>query len=244
LANWRWKVVRQFIQTRFGLTLGHSSCLNYLHRLGFVLKRPKKRLSKANPAKREACVAGYAALRAAAQAHGAKIFFVDEAHFRADVELRAKWVLRGAPALVDMSSPKYGEKATYYSAVCPETGEVEALSVLSNTTAATSVVFRQQVRDKHPEPLIGSGTTVRRTLRSVPDGIAQVTFSGTAPISPAAGVRGASTVLRLGCERRLKLKIFGSSSMTSTRVSTASFLSGYTITTQRLAQTQPAGARD
>ena len=154
LANWRWKVVRQFIQSRFGVTLGHSSCLNYLHRLGFVLKRPKKRLAKANPEKRDAFVAGYAALRVEARARGAKIFFVDEAHFRADVELRAKWVLRGAPALVDTSSPKYGEKATYYSAVCLETGEVEAWPVESNTNAATSVVFLKQLREKHPEPLI------------------------------------------------------------------------------------------
>ena len=41
LANWSWKVVRQFVQDRFGQVLSRSSCLNYLHRLGFVLKRPK-----------------------------------------------------------------------------------------------------------------------------------------------------------------------------------------------------------
>jgi hypothetical protein len=114
LANWNWKVVRQFIQERFGLVLGRSSCWNYLHRLGFVVKRPKKRLLKAKAEKRDAFVAAYAALRAAAQSSGAKIFFVDEAHFRADVELRAKWVLKGEPALVDTSSPRLGEKATYY----------------------------------------------------------------------------------------------------------------------------------
>ena len=51
---------------------------------------------------------------------------MDEAHFRRHVELRTKWVLRVEPALVATSSPKYGEKATYYSAVCLETGEVEA----------------------------------------------------------------------------------------------------------------------
>ena len=95
LANWSWKVVRQFVQDRFGQVLSRSSCLNYLHRLGFVLKRPKKRLAKAKAEKRAAFVATYAALRAEAQARGAKIFFVDEAHFRADVELRTKWVLRG-----------------------------------------------------------------------------------------------------------------------------------------------------
>ena len=133
LANWNWKVVRQFVQERFGQVLSRSSCLNYLHRLGFVVKRPKKRLLKANAEKRAAFVAAYVALRAEAQASGAKIFFVDEAHFRADVELRAKWVLRGEPALVDTTSPKFGEKATYYSAVCLETGEVEAMPVAGNT---------------------------------------------------------------------------------------------------------------
>jgi transposase len=154
LANWNWKVVRQFIQERFGRVLGRSSCWNYLRRLGFVLKRPKKRLLKANAEKRAAFVAAYVTLRAEAEQTGTKIFFVDEAHFRADVELRAKWVLRGEPALVDSTSPRLGEKAVYYSAVCLETGEVEAMSVLGNSNAATSVAFLKQLRANHPEPLI------------------------------------------------------------------------------------------
>jgi transposase len=154
LANWNWKVVRQFVQDRFGRVLSRSSCLNYLHRLGFVVKRPKKRLQKADTEQRAAFVTAYQTMRAEAAQSGATIFFVDEAHFRADVDLRAKWVLRGEPALVNTSSPKYGEKATYYSAVCLETGEVVAMPVTGNTNAATSVVFLQQLRAQHPEPLI------------------------------------------------------------------------------------------
>ena len=69
LANWNWKVVRRFVQ-RFGRSLSRSSCLNYLHRLGFVLKRPKKHFLKADEAKREAFVAAYAALLAEAQRVG------------------------------------------------------------------------------------------------------------------------------------------------------------------------------
>ena len=122
LANWYWKAVRQFVLDSFGISLSRSSCLNYLHRLGFSYKRPKKRLLKANESRRKAFVAEYAALGEEAQLTGAKVFFVDEAHFRADAELRGKWVLRGEPALVDSTSPKYGEKASYYSAVCLETG--------------------------------------------------------------------------------------------------------------------------
>ena len=122
--------MRRFVQDRFGLELSRSSCLKYLHRLGFVLKRPKKRLVEADPVRREAFVSEYAALTAAARRTGVKIFFADEAHFRADADLRGKWVLKGEPALVDSTSPRRGEKASYYSAVCLETGEVESQEVV------------------------------------------------------------------------------------------------------------------
>ena len=62
MANWNWKVVRQLVADWYGTSLSRSSCLNYLHRLGFAFKRPKKRLVKADEAKREAFVAEYAAL--------------------------------------------------------------------------------------------------------------------------------------------------------------------------------------
>lgn len=150
LAKWTWKGVRQYLQEQFQIVLSSRTCLNYLHRLGFVLKRPKKRLVKANAEKRKAFVEEYVALRMEAQAGNAKIFFVDEAHFRADVELRSQWVLRGEPALIDSNSPRMGEKATYYSAVCLETGEVEAMPVEGNTNAETSVAFLKCLREKYP----------------------------------------------------------------------------------------------
>ncbi len=154
LANWNWKVVREFIERHFQETLSRSSCLQYLHRLGFVLKRPKKRLLKADAAKREAFVAAYVALRQEAERLGAKIFFVDEAHFRADADLRRLWVLKGEPALVDSTSPRLGEKVTYYSAVCLETGEVEEMEVTATCTAETSATFLQQLRAHYPQMLI------------------------------------------------------------------------------------------
>ena len=137
LSKWNWSAVRRFVEERFGLALSRSSCLNYpvsstgqaLHRLGFVLKRPKKRLLKADPVRREAFVAEYAALTAAAQGDGSKIFFADEAHFQADAELRGKWVLKGEPALVGSTGPRRGEKVSHYSAVCLETGEVEVMEL-------------------------------------------------------------------------------------------------------------------
>ena len=154
LADWNWKVVRRFVQERFSVTLSRSSCLNYLHRLGFVVKRPKKRLLKADAAQRAAFVEEYAALRRQAEQTGAKHFFVDEAHFYADADLRGKWVLKGEPALVDSTSPRYGAKASYSSAVCLETGEVAYLPLEANSTAETSVAFLKHLRVQHTEPLI------------------------------------------------------------------------------------------
>ena len=153
LANWNWKVVHQFVLERFGIVLSRSGCLNYLHRLGFAFKRPKKRLLKADGAKREAFVAEYAALTEEARRSGAKIFFADEAHFRADAELRGKWVLKGKPALVDSTSPRYGEKASYYSAVCLETGEVEWMELEGNSNSGTSAAFLSQLRQGRAGPL-------------------------------------------------------------------------------------------
>ena len=145
--------MRQFVSERFGISLCRSSCLNWLHRLGFAFKRPKKRLVKGNESKREAFVAECAALWEEAQRTESRIFFADEAHFRADAELRGKWVLRGKPELVDSNSPRYGEKASYYSAVCLETGEVEWMELEGNSNSGTSVAFLTQLKEKHPGPL-------------------------------------------------------------------------------------------
>jgi transposase len=147
-------VLREFARQRFGVILGRSTCRHYFHRLGFVLKRPKKQLLKADPARRAEFVRAYALLWATAQATGAKIFFADEAHFYADADLRGQWVLKGEPALVDSTSPRWGEQVSYYSAVCLETGEVEVMELEGNSSAATSVEFLKQLRAQHGEPLV------------------------------------------------------------------------------------------
>ena len=103
--------------------------------------------------RRKAFVVEYAALTASALHSGAKIFFADEAHFRADADLQGKWVLKGEPALVDSTSPRRGEKVSYYSAVSLETGEVEVMELEGNSNSATSAAFLRQLRARHPEPL-------------------------------------------------------------------------------------------
>ena len=186
--------MRQFVSDRFGIVLSRSSCLYWLHCLGFAFKRPKKRLVKADEAKREVFVEKYAALLEEARQTGAKTFFADETHFRADAELRGKWVLRGEPALVDSTSPRYCEKARYYSVVCLETGEVEWMDA-----SAGSAGGQQQLRDlgrlpeategKHPGPLsviwdnapAHRGEVVREYLRTPGLGLRLVNLPGYSP---------------------------------------------------------------
>ena len=83
-------------------------------------------------------MADYARLWDEARRCGSKFFFAGEAHFWADAELRGKWALKGEPALVDSSSPRRGEKASCYPAVCLETGEVEWMELEGNSNSETS----------------------------------------------------------------------------------------------------------
>ena len=189
MANWNWRVVNRFVWERCGISLSRSSCLNWLHRLGFAFKRPKKRLLKADEAKREAFVVEYAALMGEESQSNAKIFFAGEAHFRADAELRGKWVLRGEPALVDSSSPRYGEKASYYSAVCLETGEVEWMELEGNSNSGTSAAFLEQLRERHSGRLnviwdnapAHRGEAVRECLRTPGLNLGLVNLPGYSP---------------------------------------------------------------
>ena len=54
---------------------------------------------------------------------------------------------------MDSSSPRYGEKASYYSAVCLETGEVEWMDLEANSKVGTSAAFLDRLRQGHSGPL-------------------------------------------------------------------------------------------
>ena len=55
----------------------------------------------------------------------------------------------GEPALVDSTNPRRGGKASYYSAMCLETGEVECMELGGNSNAGTSAAFLMHLRDRH-----------------------------------------------------------------------------------------------
>ncbi len=56
---------------------------------------------------------------------------------------------------MDSTSPQYGEKASYYSAVCLETGDVEWMELEGNSNSETSVAFLRTVAPEAREPSQG-----------------------------------------------------------------------------------------
>ena len=98
-------------------------------------------------------------------------------------------MLRGEPALVNSSSPRYGEKASYYSAVCLETGEVEWMDLEGNSNSGTSAAFLDQLRQRHSGPLqviwdnapAHGGQAVREYLRRPGLGLRLVNLPGYSP---------------------------------------------------------------
>ena len=55
--------------------------------------------------------------------------------------------------MVDSTSPRHGEKASYYSAVRLETGQVEWMELEGNSSGESSVAFLRQLRERHAGPL-------------------------------------------------------------------------------------------
>ena len=54
---------------------------------------------------------------------------------------------------MDSTSPRYGEKASYYSAVCLETGEAEWMELEGNSNSETSAAFLDRLHQRHSGPL-------------------------------------------------------------------------------------------
>ena len=90
---------------------------------------------------------------------------------------------------MDSSNPRYGEKASYYSAVCLETGEVEWMELEGNSNAGTSSAFLRQLAERHAGQLnviwdnapAHRGEAVREYLRTPGLGLRLVNLPGYSP---------------------------------------------------------------
>ena len=91
--------------------------------------------------------------------------------------------------MVDSTSPLHGEKASYCSAVCLETGGVEWMELEGNSNSGTSVPFLKQLKGKRPGPLrvlrdnapAHRGEALREYLRAPGLGLRLVNLPGYSP---------------------------------------------------------------
>ena len=91
--------------------------------------------------------------------------------------------------MVDSTSPSYGEKASYYSEMCLETGEGEWMELEENSNSGTSAAFLSRLRQRHPGPLnviwdnapVHCGEAVREYLRTPDLGLRLVSLPGYSP---------------------------------------------------------------
>ena len=98
-------------------------------------------------------------------------------------------MLKGEPAFVDSTSPRCGERASYYSAVCLETGEVEWMELEGNGNSGTSAAFLDRLRQRHSGPLdviwdnapAHRGEAVREYLRTPGLGLWLINLPGYSP---------------------------------------------------------------
>ena len=100
------------IEKRFGLRLGLTTVGRLLAELGITPQKPLRRAYERDP---EAIThwlkVQYPKLRRRAKAHGADIFFLDEAGIRSDSPLGRTWAPRGQTPVVQTSGRRQAVNA-------------------------------------------------------------------------------------------------------------------------------------
>jgi len=113
---WTRSIIRQLIQERFQVEVSLATVGGLLARLGITPQKPLRRAYERDPAAVEHWVqAEYPALRARAQAHGAAIFFLDEAGFSSEPNLGRTYGKKGETPVVQTTGQR--QKVNAISAV-------------------------------------------------------------------------------------------------------------------------------
>lgn len=100
-ALWTRALVAALIEQRFGFSFQPSWTGKLLHRMGFTPQRPKYRATEQDPQKVAAWrTQVYPAIRTEAAQVGATIYFLDEAHLRADYHAGTTWAPAGITPVV------------------------------------------------------------------------------------------------------------------------------------------------
>jgi transposase len=138
-ALWTREMVREVIRREFGVALSVVSAGRLLHKLGLSPQRPLHRAYQQDPEavarwKKET----YPAIRAAAEAAGAVIYFADEAGIRSDYHAGTTWSPVGQTPVVKNTGARYSVNMI---SVVSAKGALRFAVYEGNTNAALFIDF-------------------------------------------------------------------------------------------------------
>jgi transposase len=109
---WTRGIVRELIESKFGINLSLTAIGALLHELGITPQKPLRRAYERDPkAVRQWTETEYPRLKARAKRARGKIFFLDEAGIRSDTTLGRTWGLRGKTPEVPTSGQRQSVNA-------------------------------------------------------------------------------------------------------------------------------------
>lgn len=144
-GRWTGRRVAAYVKRHFGKRVPPATARRYLHRVGFRLKRRRKRLHKADPDEQLAFAAHLPSLELERWGHRVSVW-LDEGHIWQDASLRRVWCLRGQEAEVGSTSPGKTKVSFHVAGVRP-LGLVIALLV-STLNQDNTARFLTKVRTR------------------------------------------------------------------------------------------------
>jgi transposase len=150
-ALWTREMVRDVIRREFGVALSVVSVGRLLRKLGMSPQRPLHRAYQQNPEAVERWKSEeYPAIRAAAEAEGATIYFADEAGVRSDYHAGTTWSPVGQTPVVKNTGARFS--VNMISAVSAK-GALRFAVYEGTTNAATFIDFCKRLLHDAPGPV-------------------------------------------------------------------------------------------
>jgi hypothetical protein len=143
-GTWTGKAVMAFVQRTVGTTISAATARRYWPRQGFRRKRPRTRVTKADPEAQRAFAQGLQRLEHQREL-GSVTVYMDQGQSWREAWPRLGWFVRGQPAWVDSSSPSTRAKLLFYVAVVRPLGVV-LTRLWAWVTQATTAPFLAKIR--------------------------------------------------------------------------------------------------
>ena len=121
-----------------------------LHRLKLSWQKARKLLGRADPARREACLADLHPLLDAAQWNHHQVVYLDEAHIHQDVDLGHGWGARGKRFYVVSASPGLSATVSFYGLYLYNQGQVR-IWPYARANGANPIEVLRRLRDAIPQ---------------------------------------------------------------------------------------------